>query len=127
MSKGKKISIYVSEKNMHAYGMLQEKAIKQGVSVSNLVGDGINAIAMQEFANIKISIGAYLALADGKFDLIRHVCLENGTAMLILVEDAYKTKDGSNGIYADKIEEYVGGDRDGVKDIIRLDSVTKSN
>ena len=106
MSTGKKISFYVSENNADMYARLQKMAKDKHVSVSKLLSDNMGDICMQNFANVKLSVGAYLALADGRFVLFNSVKLDNGLVMITLSEDGYRTKDGSKGIYADKMDEW---------------------
>lgn len=106
MSNGKKISLYVSDNNRNAYDCLQQIAEHENVSVSKLLNDGIVDICSQKFANVKLSVGAYLALADGRFDLLNRTRFDNGLVMITLAEDGYKLKDGSKGEYADKMNEW---------------------
>lgn len=104
---GKKISLYVSKGNMGMYERLQQYAQREDKSVSSMISDNLDMICMQKFTNIRLSVGACLALADGRFDLLKYTKFDNGLAMITVKEDAQKLKDGTKGIYADKMAEWV--------------------
>lgn len=104
---GKKISLYVSKGNITMCERLQRYAQKENKSLSSMISDNLDRICMQEFANIRLSVGACLALADNRFDLLKYTKLDNGVAVITVKEDALKYKDGSKGIYADKMIEWV--------------------
>lgn len=105
---GKKISLYVSKGNIAMCERLQRYAQEENKSLSSMISDNLDMICMQKFTNIRLSVGACLALADGRFDLLKYTKFDDGLVMITVKEDAMKLKDGSKGIYADKMAEWNG-------------------
>lgn len=106
MYNGKKVSFYVAGKDRKPYAYLQELANERNISVSSLLSDNIQDICIQKVVNVKLSVGAYLAIADGRFDLLNRIKLDNGLVMITLSEDGYKSKNGTKSEYARKIDDW---------------------
>ena len=110
MSKGQKKSIYIPEDSVRFY----EDLVKDEKSDSNIITQAIYKQAIAKYANVNISEGAYVALAEGRFDMLNHLKLENGSVMITLKEDAYRLHGGIRGELADAkdaLDEYLGRKR----------------
>lgn len=101
MAKDKTIEVSISPLNMKRYEMLKTIAEQKGLSVSDLINDGINQIYMQELTHVRISVGAYAALADGNLDALHCFELNSGVHMVTLDESRYKDQ------YSDIVHKYL--------------------
>ena len=90
----KKMSLYISKRNMNAYAGLL--ALNPNDNFSDIIGSAVNEQLIRTLANVQITEGAYCCLADGRFDLVRRVCLDDGTS-LILMKDP--SEFGDIGVY----------------------------
>ena len=106
MAAGKSVSIYVPQMQQNMYYALEQLAKAQGRSVSDVMAQKLNQVCLSEFTKVHISTGAYLALADGDFDALNYIHLDNGVTIITIKENVSKPRDGSKCIYADKWDEW---------------------
>lgn len=98
---GKQLSIYLPN---HEYQLLQQLATTSGSSVSKILATAVKQQCIAQHENLLISEGSYLALAAGRFDLLRKMTFDD--AVVITVdESAFKEKGGKRGDLADKMDE----------------------
>lgn len=99
MARGEKTSVYLP-KNIVRLG--KDMALSTGASASELIGGAVRNEAIAKYVKVKLSEGAYLCLAAGRFDLLRSIKLEDGLRIVIMDESAYRQKDGSDGEFKEQ-------------------------
>lgn len=85
MSTGKSLSVYMSQ---HTLNMLDDIRQKNNTSISDSVSQAVKNMAVQAFAGVRISEGAYICLSRGYFDLLQCVPFEDGTVMIFMKPEA---------------------------------------
>ena len=86
MSQGRQISIYIASDVMPYLDVLSKQSEAKDVALSTSVADAIVSGVKQNYARIDISIGAYLALHDGRFDLLEYVKSDDDDTVNIVLK-----------------------------------------
>lgn len=106
--KGQTIPVYVKS-NMHAYHVLKKHSEQSGISMSKYIRRGMECVALEQECSLQLTPSAYFAMQDGRFDVLTRTHLSDGTILISVTEDAYKSKDGTSG-YEDKVQRFLNND-----------------
>lgn len=85
MSTGKSSSVYFSS---NTSALLKDIQKKNKRSASDAISLAVEDLALQYAIGISISSGAYVCLAMGRFDMLQHVVLEDGSVMIQMKSEA---------------------------------------
>lgn len=102
LSTGKSLSVYMSQ---HTLNMLDDIRQKNNTSISDAVSQAVKNMAVQTFAGVRISEGAYICLSRGYFDLLQCVPFEDGTVMIFMKPEAMDNDFVSSG--KEKLQSYL--------------------